>query len=914
MQTVDGVRTIRVNCGGPAVDGLSADQPYSPGGWGYDKGLAWSVRASAFADPEKGIENDFGFPNAFATFRYHAGAPLHYRFDLPDGYYELRLYFAEPWRGAPGGRVFDVRVNGRTVLPRFDVVAEAGGGRRGVERVLSRVPVTGGQLDVEFATVEHDPFVSVIVVTREGEDVPPPAAPPPAYPASDPGLRRTSDDDRAIGYHGAWTVPTGLAGRGSHRSNVQGSAVDFTFRGSRIRWIGSRGSDHGLAEVFVDGKLQQVVDTYTPELRAGQVLFEKAGLSTDRYHTVRIRVTRGRNPAAVDCYQDVEAFESEQPVDVDAELARVAYEEYATIKSGDRPYPDPATWRRVAYRASAPERGVTLGPGLFRTSLERNIAYLKTCFGFDRWVSPDGPQWWIRSLPASNEGRILAGAGHALRWVEDADLRGIVTAIVSVIEARQREDGYVLPFAEADLGGVPSEADERRNYDRTMFTKGLIAAAISGDDRAARVLRRFYDWFDGCEYTNAMLEGSLGCQGHVASTLVGLAPFGKTEDLVVGERFYVQHWLLDELAREEPLSIYKYPLNRPHCYFVTVIEAYLDHYRANGNPRYLAAARGAWACYRDNFVHVGGAAAISEWGYGTYPPKSYLLGRGNGELCGSVFWVDLNHRLLQLAPEDEAYAAEIERSIYNVALANQAETGAIRYHARLHGRKEPGRLESSCCEVMGTGLYGRLPQYVYSIASDGLYVNLYEPSELTWRHGDQDLTVRLTGAFPFRPDVSLAVSTTRPQALKVRLRVPGWAAAAMPIAVNGEVSAEGRPGEYVTLDRVWRDGDRVAFRLPFGFRLTRYEGFDQVNGYDRYALEYGPILMALVGPLDERFTQPDGQPCARLRVAPEGLPEALEPVPDRPLHFAVRGHPEHSYRPYWEVSTETFTCFPVVST
>ena len=62
-----------------------------------------------------------------------------------------------------------------------------------------------------------------------------------------------------------------------------------------------------------------------------------------------------------------------------------------------------------------------------------------------------------------------------------------------------------------------------------------------------------------------------------------------------------------------------------------------------------------------------------------------------GELCGSMFWLLLNQRFHFLDPDNEAYVAEMERSLYNVGFANQVPDGPrIRYFARLHGYKQPG--------------------------------------------------------------------------------------------------------------------------------------------------------------------------------------------------------------------------------
>ena len=69
----------------------------------------------------------------------------------------------------------------------------------------------------------------------------------------------------------------------------------------------------------------------------------------------------------------------------------------------------------------------------------------------------------------------------------------------------------------------------------------------------------------------------------------------------------------------------------------------------------------------------------------------------------------------------------------------------------------------------------------------------------------------------------------------------------MPIQVNGTLATSGKPGTYVTLDRTWSEGDTITFRLPMDFKLTRYTGVDKIAGHERYALEYGPVLLAILG-------------------------------------------------------------------
>ncbi len=66
--------------------------------------------------------------------------------------YRLRLGFAEIDGARPGDRVFDVAVNGKTVLSGFDPVRAAGGANRAVFRSIDGIKVTGKNVTVEFVS------------------------------------------------------------------------------------------------------------------------------------------------------------------------------------------------------------------------------------------------------------------------------------------------------------------------------------------------------------------------------------------------------------------------------------------------------------------------------------------------------------------------------------------------------------------------------------------------------------------------------------------------------------------------------------------------------------------------------------------------------------------------------------------
>jgi DUF1680 family protein len=568
-------------------------------------------------------------------------------------------------------------------------------------------------------------------------------------------------------------------------------------------------------------------------------------------------------------------------------------------------------WKPVPYRAQVPGH-VELEPGLLRTAMENNVSYLLGSFTVDEMLrqfreraeKPNPPglrppdSFWDNDLAGSNAGRFLMGAGNTLRWMEQPELRRRVDQLVDGIETCREPNGYVMAYPPDTIF-----YNERAAYTRSWLTHGLVDAGFSGNPKAFQLLRGYYDWFDRCPYLPELLRrGGQGVQGMIANTETYFTPVGKPEDLQVLQRYFQEDYWLDQLAKRDDRAVWRYPYDRPHCYLLTSLEPYLDLYRATGSKRYLDAAQGGWELYHDKWEHVGGTIAICEGD--SYPPHSYYLHRHTGELCGSVFWARYSQRFHLLEPDQEKYAAEIEKVIYNVALANQIGGSAIRYHANLVGHKDLGDHKNTCCEGQGTRFLGSLPEYPYSVAPDGLYVNLFAPSTVEWKQDKNTLRARMTTQFPYQPEVQLRLSAPRPTRSLLRIRVPSWASAEMPIRVNGKQATVGKPGSYVALSRTWKEGDEVSFTLPVGFRLSRYEGAEQ-GPDDRYALEYGPVLLAL---LDHAHEQQE----ARLTLRSSELISRLTPESGKPLHFAVAGDLAHEYVPYWEVQSQVFTCYPIL--
>lgn len=626
----------------------------------------------------------------------------------------------------------------------------------------------------------------------------------------------------------------------------------------------------------------------------------------------KIGVISGGADLAVGCKADADAQWGN--TELLSQLTRPARQDGEGIHR-DQPHlvSDASTWKPPTLKAQVPRTGVSLAGGVFEKAMLNNIGYLLDSFTTEELMrqfyertgkitnfKPVGSQkFWEEDLAGSNAGRFLMGAGNTLRWIDDPELRQRLNAVVDGIYECRKPDGYIMAYPEDTIF-----YSERAAYTRAWLTHGLLEAAYYGNEKALPMLRGYYDWYNRQSFLPLMLRGVIqGGQGMVANTRVARSPVGKPADAQVIQRYYQEDAWLKGLAQREEKQVWQYPYDRPHCYLLTDIEAYLDMYLITGEPLYHDAAMGAWELYRAHWQQAGGSISIIE--FERDPPDSNYLQQKLGELCGSSFWSFLSQRLQMLNPDDERFATEIEKSIYNVAMANQDGEYGLRYHTILEGTKEKATRINTCCEGQGTRLIGSIPEHIYSLAEDGLYVNLFEPSSVHWEVGGRPMILTVDTKFPYDPHVEASINTDGRRRANLRIRVPSWSASAMQIAVNGNVVGEGKPGTYFPLDREWSEGDTISFALPAAVRVKRYDGADQIAGKNRYSFEYGPILLAAVGAekMDIAIAGKRG---------PEQLAQLLEAIDGSPIHFSVTGNPDLTFVPYWQITDEEFTCYPAV--
>ena len=191
---------------------------------------------------------------------------------------------------------------------------------------------------------------------------------------------------------------------------------------------------------------------------------------------------------------------------------------------------------------------------------------------------------------------------------------------------------------------------------------------------------------------------------------------------------------------------------------------------------------------------------------------------------------------------DSSIADYYERALYNHILGQQdPETGMVTYFLPLlsGSHKLYSTKENSfwCCVGSGFENHAKYGEAIYYHNDKGIYVNLFIPSQVTWK--EKGLTLLQETDFPKEETTRLTLRAEKPRHTTIYLRYPSWSKN-VKVLVNGKkVSVKQKPGSYIAITREWKDGDRIAATYPMQIELEATP--DNPN---KVALLYGPLVLA----------------------------------------------------------------------
>ncbi len=290
-----------------------------------------------------------------------------------------------------------------------------------------------------------------------------------------------------------------------------------------------------------------------------------------------------------------------------------------------------------------------------------------------------------------------------------------------------------------------------------------------------------------------------------------------------------------------------------HAYsHVNTLSSAAMAYMVSGDPKLLKAITNAYDYFQATQCYATGGYGPSE----LLRPPNGALGKALEEEgstfetpCGSWGAFKLSRYLMGFTGEAR-YGDWIEKLTYNgigaaLPMTGNGETFYYADYRVERGAKRYYGLTWPCCSGTYPQAVADYHNLIYFRDPEGLYVNLYVPSQVIWQHGDQEVTLRQETSYPESEIVRLTVNPKTPARFSLSFRVPGWAKHGISVRTNGiSETTRSEPGQWMTLQRNWNPGDRVELRIPLNLRFAAVDS----QHPKRVAVVRGPVVLVRKDP------------------------------------------------------------------
>lgn len=474
----------------------------------------------------------------------------------------------------------------------------------------------------------------------------------------------------------------------------------------------------------------------------------------------------------------------------------------------------------------------------------------------------------------------VEAASYVLAKQPDPQLEALVDETIGLLAHAQQPDGYLNAYF------TVVEPDKRwsnlRDQHELYCAGHLIEAAVAHHEATGKrslldVMLRYADYIDTVFGPN---NGQMkGYPGHEEIELALMRLYRATDDrryfrlsqYFIEQRGQQPHYYDQEAyARgDDPKDFrhktYEYnQSHRPirehtdavgHAVRATYLYAAVTDLAAETGDEALAQAvrRVADSLIQRRMYITGGIGSIrdNEGFTSDYDLPNYV---GYAETCASIglfFWM---HRMVHL-DGNGLYADIMEQALYNGILAGLSLDGRNFFYENLlavkrgteRTRFQPYHRQSwfstACCPPNVSRLFASLGQYIYSVSETDVAVHLFVTSKARLQVAGQQAVIAQETGYPWNGDVRVQVELSTPVEFSLRLRVPGWCRK-YSVMVNGEQIEGTVDRGYITIQRVWQNGDTVQLRLDMP--VERVYSRPEVSGNcGRVAVQRGPIVYCL---------------------------------------------------------------------
>lgn len=277
-----------------------------------------------------------------------------------------------------------------------------------------------------------------------------------------------------------------------------------------------------------------------------------------------------------------------------------------------------------------------------------------------------------------------------------------------------------------------------------------------------------------------------------------------------------------------------------------------DYFMETGDEEYWGTLNKLWDDMTSTKMYVTGGVGSRSDGEAFGDAYELPNFRAYGESCAAIGNMMWNWRMLAVTG-DAKFSDVIERALYNGIDSGMSLDGTmycyrnpLAFDATTGDKIRNPWYDVTCCPPNLERTFGSLPGYLYSTSTDGVYVHLYENSELNWHlENGTGLKLMQKTNYPWDGAVDIAVSPAQVSEFSVYVRIPGWADHA-DVTVNGKAWPGAIPGRYLNVRRRWSQGDVIRLQVPMMPQVLAANP-RVADDTGRVAVQRGPLVYCLEG-------------------------------------------------------------------
>lgn len=501
----------------------------------------------------------------------------------------------------------------------------------------------------------------------------------------------------------------------------------------------------------------------------------------------------------------------------------------------------------------------------------------------------------------SDIGKWLEAVAYSLTTHPDAALERTADEVIELLEAAQREDGYLDTYfiVKDPKNRWKCLRDCHELYCAGHLLEGAVAYwQATGKDRFLNVMRRYVDYI-----ATVFGRGEGQMRGYPGHEEIELA-LCKLYD-VTGEKKYLDlaAYFIDERGRDPKYFLEELKTRGDAFHWEGNDAQGMDYFQAHapvreqteavghavravylysgmadvamrtGDEGLLEACRRLYRNIADKRLYVTGAIGSTYIGEAFTFDYDLPNDTAYAETCASVGLIFFMKRMLEADGAAE-YGDMMERALYNTVLAGMAMDGKSFFYVNPlevfpeADEKDPSKrhvktvrqkwFACACCPPNVARLLADLGSYIYRRKGSAVTADLFIGSRLALPGGAELIQ---TSEVPFGGKVTFTLRGAA-QGFSLRVRCPEWAE-----GVTCTAPCRKENG-YIAIQKDWQDGDSVT--LLFGMEPRRIYANPLVRqDAGKVCLMRGPLVYCLEeadnGANLHLLRLPEGEPVEAVR-------------------------------------------------